>query len=328
MSATSDCLIIGAGIAGLMAAQTLQQKGVKPTLLEKSRGVGGRMSTRRHNGAVFDHGAQCFTARSEVFKDIAQRWVQEGVARKWFDPKESERDEAGHPRYRGVPSMTAPAKTLARDLDVRRGERIVKLEREGTGWKVLSAGNTTYTGDKLLITSPVPQACELIDASGLGLPEPDMEWLRSIEYRKTLTVMAILDGPSGLPEEGFIRLAEREPVRLIVDNQIKGISREKPCLTVHSGPEFAERYFEEDEEVWWPLLLNPVFPNLQAKIVETLCHRWRHANPVTSQNDSYYLNEELGLALAGDGFGGPRVEGALYSGILVAEALAKTIHGG
>jgi predicted NAD/FAD-dependent oxidoreductase len=39
--------VIGAGISGLFAARTLQDHGMKATVFEKGRGVGGRMSTRR-----------------------------------------------------------------------------------------------------------------------------------------------------------------------------------------------------------------------------------------------------------------------------------------
>jgi len=315
------CLIIGAGISGLLAAQTLRKKGMRAVVLEKSRGMGGRMCTRRHEGAVFDHGSQFFTARSEVFKNLANQWVQAGVARKWFDPTGAEGDDTGHPRYRGVPSMTAPAKTLAGGLDVRRGERIVRIFREVGRWTAQSAQDTRFTADFILITAPVPQALKLFDDSEVALKEADRRWLDGIEYQKTLTLMTILDGPSGLPEEGFIALEAREPVRIVVDNQIKGVSS-IPALTVHSGPAFAEQHFEDSEEDWWPLMMNAVFPHLQSKIVETVCHRWRYANPVTSQNESYYLDEAQALALAGDGFGGPRVEGAAYSGILAAEAVA------
>ncbi|MBN1666669.1 MAG: NAD(P)-binding protein, partial [Anaerolineales bacterium] len=61
MQTTVDTLILGAGMSGLMAANRLQQAGVETLLLEKARGVGGRMATRRFGGGVFDHGAQFFT---------------------------------------------------------------------------------------------------------------------------------------------------------------------------------------------------------------------------------------------------------------------------
>ena len=54
--------IIGAGIAGLAAAQQLKQPDFGMTLIEKSRGVGGRMATRRINDLQYDHGAQYFSA--------------------------------------------------------------------------------------------------------------------------------------------------------------------------------------------------------------------------------------------------------------------------
>lgn len=53
-----DCLIVGAGISGLLAGITLAAEGLRVCILEKGRGLGGRMATRRNGSAVFDHGAQ------------------------------------------------------------------------------------------------------------------------------------------------------------------------------------------------------------------------------------------------------------------------------
>jgi renalase len=62
--------IVGAGIAGLSCALRLQQDGCNVAVLDKGRGAGGRMSTRRiampgGEGAggevAFDHGAQYLT---------------------------------------------------------------------------------------------------------------------------------------------------------------------------------------------------------------------------------------------------------------------------
>ena len=61
--------IIGAGLAGLTLARRLRGF-ASVTVLEKSRGLGGRMATRRSDNFEFDHGAQFFTARSTAFRDF------------------------------------------------------------------------------------------------------------------------------------------------------------------------------------------------------------------------------------------------------------------
>jgi renalase len=53
--------IIGAGISGLSVAYTLRTlKHLNVLLLEKSRGVSGRATTRRKDNFAFDHGANYF----------------------------------------------------------------------------------------------------------------------------------------------------------------------------------------------------------------------------------------------------------------------------
>ena len=60
--------VVGAGMAGVVCARTLVQAGHRVTLFEKSRGLGGRMSTRRTEFGGFDHGAQYFTVRDARFE--------------------------------------------------------------------------------------------------------------------------------------------------------------------------------------------------------------------------------------------------------------------
>ena len=73
--------VVGAGMAGIACARTLVQAGCQVTLIEKSRGFGGRMSTRRTEFGGFDHGAQYFTARDSRFarvllnaQDVVRPW--------------------------------------------------------------------------------------------------------------------------------------------------------------------------------------------------------------------------------------------------------------
>ena len=54
---TERIAIIGAGLAGLSAARALTAAGHTPVVFEKSRGLGGRLATRRTEFGPIDHGA-------------------------------------------------------------------------------------------------------------------------------------------------------------------------------------------------------------------------------------------------------------------------------
>jgi renalase len=49
--------IIGAGSSGLAAAHTLQDAASTVTVFEQGRDVGGRATTRKREGFIYDHGA-------------------------------------------------------------------------------------------------------------------------------------------------------------------------------------------------------------------------------------------------------------------------------
>ena len=64
-----SCLIIGGGISGLIAATELKRNNFEVTILDKGRGIGGRLATRRIKHSVdiegiFDYGAQHFTVNN------------------------------------------------------------------------------------------------------------------------------------------------------------------------------------------------------------------------------------------------------------------------
>lgn len=69
--------IVGAGISGIILANELK-KVAAVKIFEKSRGVGGRMSTRYSEQFSFDHGAQCFTARTKAFQKFLQPHIVKG----------------------------------------------------------------------------------------------------------------------------------------------------------------------------------------------------------------------------------------------------------
>ena len=70
--------VIGAGITGVTLANLLQKK-VNLTVFEKSRGVGGRIASRRAEPYQFNHGAQYFKVENKEFKDFLQPLIQNKI---------------------------------------------------------------------------------------------------------------------------------------------------------------------------------------------------------------------------------------------------------
>ncbi|MDX5298325.1 MAG: FAD-dependent oxidoreductase, partial [Gammaproteobacteria bacterium] len=67
--------VVGSGVAGLTCAIGLQAAGAEVRVFEKSRGPGGRLSSKRVAQGSVDVGAQYFTVRSSAFADWLEREV-------------------------------------------------------------------------------------------------------------------------------------------------------------------------------------------------------------------------------------------------------------
>ena len=52
------CIIVGAGVSGLAAAQVLERAGWSIVMLDRNPTVGGRLATTLHNGMPLDRGFQ------------------------------------------------------------------------------------------------------------------------------------------------------------------------------------------------------------------------------------------------------------------------------
>lgn len=68
---SADVVIVGAGLAGLVAARVLEQHGMSPVLLEASDGVGGRVRSDLVDGFVLDRGFQVLlTGYPEIHRHL------------------------------------------------------------------------------------------------------------------------------------------------------------------------------------------------------------------------------------------------------------------
>jgi renalase len=321
-------VVVGAGMAGLTAAHRLS--GVtEVVILDKGRGVGGRLATRRIGDATIDHGAQFITTHTSEFAELVERLVGEHVVAPWFRGRvgpDGVNDSDGHTRFRGSVSMNAIAKSLAIGLDVRTASQVAALRQNGESWEVALVDGSELVADAVIATSPVPQTIALLQNGEVTLAAKDEAALEAIEYDPCLAFMAVLDGPSGLAEPGAINPVDG-PIDWVADNYLKGISA-VPAVTIHATPEFSRAQWDASDEVITEALLDAA--QLESSVLpgSIQIQRWRYARPSVEHPERFLqLSGVPPFVCAGDAFGGAKVEGAALSGAAAAEAIENALGG-
>lgn len=323
--------IIGAGLSGLTAAHLLKDS-CEVTIFEKSRGVGGRMSTRRAEPYFFDHGAQYFTAKTERFQAFIQPLLDQGIIEKWnarcviidannAGVKESWNDDT--PRYVGVPGMNNVAKFLAKDIDIQSNTRIVSLSHYDK-WQLTDEQEQKLEGfDWVISTIPSPQAAQLLPHT--------FAIHRDIKLTEMIPCFALMLGfEKDLPIEFDAAQISGSDLSWIAVNSHKPQRPSPFTLMVHSTAEFAEAHIDNDRQHVMQHLIEEtssiIGHDVSSADYKTL-HGWRYANVAQrEQLNTVFLDQDHKLAVCGDWCSGGRVEGAFTSAFNLAEKLKAHIQ--
>ncbi len=309
MTIPIDTFVVGAGLSGLILANLLNAAGEKTVVAEKSKGVGGRMATRRTDGSRFDHGAQFYTLQSAI-EPLHRRWLEKSLVTHWFDS-----DRGAH--FSSSSGMTSLAKDLAKGLDLRLDERVITVSKQASGWKLQCDSGAEYETERLVLTAPLPQSLELLQKS-------------QIEYESTLdnirfakAIVALIEVESAKPElasdDGYKEL-KTGSIFSIADQKAKGLSQ-AAAITVTLRPEASETLYEmPDAHVTEHFLseLRSLDPTFLAKDIQI--KRWRYSHPL-NRHTTLYESPAPGLYLAGDAFGGASLNGAARSAYALADVL-------
>jgi renalase len=349
-----DIAIIGAGIAGLTCGQILQQAGYSVVLVEKSRGVGGRLATRRLHGTAADHGTCYLSPKGELFREFVEDLTEEGVVKVWtnsiygltadglLQPPEK-RDRT--PRYVAPAGMNAIAKFLAPGLKIWFNQRAIGLTLTAAHtWQITlenthpeadrAAQITTLEASNVIVTVPVPQAIDLLEPLEPSVVATDfLDQLRAVEFDACIAVMAgytdaqLQDWEARYAEVKAI--APQHPsIGWVGLDSSKRPQPTPPVVVVQSTAAFAKTALDAGDltpigaallqsgaELLVPWLANPEW--LQV-------HRWRYAIPSRPLSQKFLVADTPApLFCAGDWCGGMRVESALMSGLEVADYINR-----
>lgn len=326
-----DAIVIGAGIAGLLAARALGDAHLNVLVLEKSRGLGGRAATRRFDtpqGPIAaDHGAQYFTARDPRFQRAVEALIAAGVAEVWTDHLATltgdgiEPGAPSHPRYAPTTGMNTLGKHFAAGLQVSRDATVTSVATHEGGYRVAGA-DFTHTARTVLITAPVPQGLALLQGA-MAVPEP----LRSVAYHPCWTVM--IHAPHATPPVWRgLRAPQHDAISWIAHDGSKRSERSGTTLVIQASSAWSARHMDDPADVVTRALVEAAtdLTDLDTRDALTATHRWRYAQVAQAHPERYAMIRP-GLAFAGDAFGGAdagRIESAFLSGLSAAAALLES----
>jgi len=332
--------VIGAGIAGAACAVSLQRAGMQVTVFDKSRGVGGRMATRRatwvdadgaEHTTELDHGAQHFTANHPRFRAVLKRAISVGCVATWQPQVHTvwPGTEVVN-SFVGVPHMPALTRHLLAGLPMHMGEQVQRLQRDADGWHlVVHGGETVGPFDHVMLALPPSQAAVLL----AGHHDEWANALTAVPVQASWTLMAVtqdVDWPWDACEPS------RGPLAWVARNDRKpGRSVPRGCASwvAHADAAWSAEHLEDDSATVLNLLTEALANQLPGREkngtkinwLHTSVHRWRYAQASHTSSDECWWDGALGLGVCGDFMGAGNVEAAWRSGDELADTVAATM---
>lgn len=326
--------IIGTGISGLACASQLC--GVAElSLFDKSRGVTGRLATRRIDAFSFDHGAGYFSADAEFAqwlaplkaRNVVQKW--DAVRVRLSDDAKQQQSLPSHDMWVACPGMSALGRAMieelksgaAAPLNVHLGTQITRMERTASGGHRLYTQDEAHFGpfDQVLLAIPPAQASDVLPADSVlrdACARVDMQPCHSLMlgFETTPNIawdMAYLDDPM---------------LHLIYAMHPKPGRDDKPRFVIQSKYAWSRTQLDQPAQA--------VGHQMAQRLAElglldatqasyTASHRWLYAAAKKPLPDAqaYWLDDHAGIGVFGDWCLGDRVRHGFASGMALGRAL-------
>ena len=324
-----DLIILGSGIAGLAAASRAKKDGKSVLVVDKGRRLGGRISTRRKNGFLFNHGAQFVTAKGNEFSAFLTDARNAGNLKNWqIDPAKTV--QIGTPSMRDLPQF------MARGIKIRQQIEVTSIAHIGPHIGFFDDAGLIARGRQAIVSAPAAQSARL-----LASVYPDLAATAELtSYNPCWTIMLSLEADIGpvnpsqdqlfpMRNAAGIGLAVPENMRFADSPDLNAPTR--PALTIQASGTWSQEHLNDDPQVViaclcaiWKETARQPLPH----ILDATAHLWLYAKVTRAADDNATRHSDDGkMAIAGDWLGGARVEQAFNSGIAAYLALCSSQMG-
>lgn len=295
--------IIGAGFSGCNLYNNLKEKYEDITIFEKSRGVGGRLSTKYVEDKFIDHGTSSLIPITDDLKFFCLDLAKNGILKAKYDefiPKN------------GINSI---CKFLINEKDLQTNTKIIKAKNSNNKWILEDENNVIYNDfDLLFIAIPAPQITQI----KIELPDDFKEKLSRIKYDSIFSLILYSNENIKLNENNIY---ENIDVKSIINNSKKYLYKDFTSYVIHSSKEFANCVNEKNKEEIYDIFLDNFDDKIKEELKEftLIPHLWKYALSKNSLDMPYFLNENKNLGICGDYFNYSNIEASLLSSELLSK---------
>lgn len=296
--------IIGAGLSGVTIAKKLLPK-TDTHLFEKSRGVGGRMSTRYAETFVFDHGAPYWKAKTQEFQNFLIP-LMGSVVDKWdgfvltLDKNNPEiKIMSASSYFVAIPNMNSLCKYIASGLNIKTECEVTKINQTNEKkWRLIGSKDQDLgLYDIVISTAPAMQTEKIFGDAGnkkYEIYQPAFE-----------SCFALMVGVNKLWNKKWIAAEiHNSPIKWIGVNSTKpGRNHNLSCLVIHSDPNWTKANLLRDPGEIQDILLNELGSLISIDINDLSyisTHRWLYSRFFSINSNDCYFDLGGGLYVVGD----------------------------
>ena len=309
-------IIIGAGAAGLSCAQQLVKGGLKVSIYDKSRGIGGRIATRRIKNGIFNHGASRipdFTNCNALPKDL-KKLLKIAVEQKILIPQGN--------NFTSFGSMKTFTSYLSRGVNVHKNSEVISVKRTDHSLELLFKNATKIPIKNAILIFAIPQP-QLLNLLKIDFPNI-FSRVQPAKMHASISGLFAFHKSLSL-NTSFI---ENNYISGFRENSRIGQNIELDCWTIHSKQDFGKKSSHLSKAEIKEILLKEfkkLVPGNLPRPIYAEGHRWLHGFTDRALNKNYIFSHRDQIGICGDWCRGKSVMDALISGTILADKILTSV---
>jgi hypothetical protein len=333
-----DIVVIGAGIAGLSFARKMKQHGREVLILERSRAVGGRCASWRHEDITMDYGVPFLHARSPLYWQTVDQLLGADVLSGWPHRVQGNgptcQPRALDPGVRRAAlrgGLNSFAKKLAEGIEILRESEVTSIKSIQGSFEI-SGANFSLSTQTLVLAAASAESLRLLSDLDCDPVTTGARALFDLATNfPTLTLLACYDTPPAQPDWDLLLPETSASIQLISNESSKNAAEKILALCIHAQPAWSRQRLNLPAEQWTRDILRESALLLGDWVMKPdwqRPHRWLEARLDSAsrlREPLLYHLADCKLGIIGEYFnpsGG--LEGAFLSGHRLADLLKET----